>query len=119
MSNTRFINITKAMRLMHPSIRISSLIANIINPHTGKIIKARIGFNPAISINYNCRRYSKDDYINALGSDMEYMQDVFCRGIPEHPTTLEDLELDSPNVVPIRKDGVLLGAYHIMGGVIK
>ena len=119
MSNTRFINVTKAMRLMHSSIHVSSLMTNIINPRTGKIIKARIGLNPAISINYNCRRCSKDDCINTLGSDMEYMQDVFCRGIPEHPTTLEELELDSPNVVPIRQDGVLLGAYYIMGGVIK
>lgn len=119
MANTRFINITKARRLMHPSRRISSLIANIINPNTGKIVKACVGLNPAININYNRRSYSKDYCINTLGSDMEYMQDVFCRGIPEHQTTLKDLELDSPNVVPIRKDGVLLGAYHIMGGVIK
>jgi hypothetical protein len=104
MSNTRFINVAKAMRLMHSSIHVSSLMTNIINPRTGKIIKARIELNPAISINYNCRRYPKD---------------VFCRGMPEHPTTLEELELDSPNVVPIRQDGVLLGAYYIMGGVIK
>jgi len=87
MANTRFINITKARRLMHPSRRISSLIANIINPNTGKIVKACVGLNPAININYNRRSYSKDYCINTLGSDMEYMQDVFCRGVPEHPTT--------------------------------